>query len=166
MRLRTIIQVILPACAGAFIGYANWEVYWNINIIPGSAWPAIVSSSLAQAVHGVSPALDIPFVVVVKALPLSVLFGLMVGLLLPRLKFQRVYCYSVFLWPIAYFTFGYFTISSLDPVAWPGAQVLWRAWYDHRVIAFAVYGWFFLGLYAGFVIAKRRVTLRSSGTAQ
>lgn len=157
MQLKTITQVILSACAGALIGYVNWEAFWNINIIPGSAWPAIVSSPLAQAVHGVSPVLDIPFVVLIKALPFSILFGLMAGFLLPRLRFQRVYCYSVFLWPIAYFTVGYFTISFLDSVARSGTQALWRAWHDHRVIAFAIYGWFFLGLYAGFVIAKRRI---------
>lgn len=165
MQPRMILLFLLASCAGTLIGYVNWEVYWKFNVIPSSAWPAIVSSPLAQAIHKASPSLDVLLVATVKALPLNISLGLIAGYLLPRIKFQRVYCYSVFLWPIAYFALGYFTISSLDSRGWAGTQALWRSWHDHRVIAFAIYSWFFLGLYASFIITKRRMAMHS-GTSQ
>lgn len=165
MRLKSFFHSLLALLSGSALGFLGWSAYWNINVIPSAAWPVIVSSPLMQAIHGVSPALDIPFAIAVKALPLSVLLGLIGGCLLPRLRFPRVFCYSVFLWPLAYFIFGYYTIRLLDSAHWPGTQVLWRSWHDHRVIAFAVYGWFFVGLYVGEIIAKRRITSQSTGLA-
>jgi len=165
MRLKSVLQPLLAVISGATFGILAWSAYWNINIIPGSAWPAIVSSPLMHAIHGISPDLDIPFAITIKALPVSVFLGFIGGCLLPRFKFPRVFCYSVFLWPLAYFLFGYYTIWSLDSVQWPYTQALWRSWHDQRVIAFAVYGWFFAGLYVGAAIAKRRITSQSTGLA-
>ncbi len=165
MRLKSILPAIWLACAGALLGYGIWESYWHFDVIPKNIWPLIVSSSLAQAVHAASADLDVPLVITLKALPLSILIGLMAGLFLPRAKFQRVFCYSAFLWPLAYFAFGYFKITSLDAIAWPGTEALWQSWRVHKVVAFAVYGWYFLGLYVGFALAKRRITHQSTGPA-
>ena len=162
MRFKFAIQPILAALSGAALGFLAWSAYWNVNIIPGAAWPAIASSPLMHAIHGISPDLDIPFAIIIKALPLSLFLGFIGGFLLPRFKFSRTFCYSVFLWPLAYFIFGYYTISSLDSVLWPYTQALWRSWHDHRVIAFAVYGWFFVGLYLGAAITKRHITSQTT----
>ena len=165
MNLKSSLQPILAVFSGAALGLLVWSAYWNVNVIPTAAWPAIASSPLMHAIHRISPDLDITFAIIIKALPLSLVLGFIGGCLLPRFKFSRTFCYSVFLWPMAYFIFGYYTISSLDSVLWPYTQALWRSWHNHRVIAFAVYGWFFVGLYLGAAITKRRIASQSTGLA-
>lgn len=165
MHLKSVLQPIVAAFSGAVLGFLTWSAYWNVSVIPSAAWPAIVSSPLMHAIHETSPDLEIPFAITIKALPLSLLLGFIGGYLLPRFKFSRTFCYSVFFWPLAYFMFGYYTIWSLDSIQWPYTQALWRSWHDHRVIAFAVYGWFFVGLYVGAAITKRRITSQSTGPA-
>lgn len=165
MRLKSALQPVLSAFSGAALGFLVWWAYWNLNVIPGTAWPAIVSSPLMHAIRELSPDLDIPIAITIKALPLSLLLGFIGGYLQPRFKFSQTYCYSVLLWPLAYFIFGYYTIWSLDSVQWPYTQALWRSWHDHRVIAFAVYAWFFVGFYVGAAIAKRCISAQSAGLA-
>jgi hypothetical protein len=162
MRLQTAFKLILAAISGAIFGFLSWFAYWNFNVIPDAAWSSIVSLSLAPAIHEISPGLDIPFLIIIRALPLSILLGLIGGALLPRFKYPRVFCYSVFVWPLTYFIFSYYVILSLESTQFQHAQILWRSWHGHQVIAFAVYGWFFIGLYIGSVIAKRRMASRSA----
>jgi len=164
MRLNPVLHTILAVLSGALVGYLGWVAYWNLDVIPSAAWPAIFSSSVAKAIHDISAELDVPLGITIKAMPLSIILGLIGGYLLPHFKFQRVYCYSVFLWPLFYFAFGYCVIWSLDAGHWPYTHVLRRSWGDHRIVAFAVYGWLFSGLYVGSVIARYNTTRQSTRT--
>lgn len=102
MRLKSALQPVLSGFSGAALGFLVWWAYWNLNVIPGTAWPAIVSSPLMHAIRELSPDLDIPIAITIKALPLSLLLGFIGGCLQPRFKFSQTYCYSVLLWPLAY----------------------------------------------------------------
>lgn len=157
MFLKKSLKMLLAALSGCLLGYLGWKAYWHIDIIPSAAWPSIVALPPVKTVHGISPEFVVPLIIAIKAMIPSTILGLIGGYLLPRFKFQRVYCYSVFLWPLLYFAIGYYVIRSIEANQWPNNYALWCSWNDHRIVAIAVYAWLFLGLYVGAVIARRRL---------
>ncbi len=96
----------------------------------------------------------IPLAIVVKSFPLNILAGLVVGYFLPRFEFQRTFVYSALLWPLGYFALSFFFIASLPSYA--GTGFFKQSLADQSVVAFAVFSWYFLGLYMGFAIRRFR----------
>jgi hypothetical protein len=157
MPRKSALSTFWVICAGALAGFLVWEIYWlfsGLNLIPKEVWTWIISSSLGRAIHEISPDLDVHFLVTINALLPSILTGGLIGYVLPRVKLPHIFCYSTWLWPLAYFTFTYFTIAALDTINWRGTQPLWQAWQNHIVIAIAVYIWYFIGMYGGLSVAR------------
>lgn len=155
MRIKPIIHFFISLLVGAVTGFLLWTAYWHIKIIPDDAWAMVVSSSMFRFIHESSPSLDVPLLIIINALPLSLIFGLVAGCLLKQFKFQRVFSYAIFCWPLIYFLLAYYVTHTIDKVGTISTTVLWHSLHGQLFNATAVYTWFFVGLYIGVTIINK-----------
>lgn len=150
----------LSLAAGGIAGYFAWWAYWRISLIPDAAWRPIASSPIMMAIDDVSSDLVIPTLFFIRALPTSLLIGLVAGLLATRLRYTRLFCYSALIWPVAYLSYGYLALSQLEEIMGAYVMLLWSALRDHQMIAAAVFAWYFIGLYLSRALTSGRCGTR------
>lgn len=157
MRYKNVLSIVLAASLGVAIGAAIKVGYALPGFLPTTdLFMLIVTSPPGMlALKATSGKAGVMIADVIRAFACSVSAGLIAGVLLHKIKYQRVFCYSALWLPISNGVLGYltiFTATNVPPVVMASAQakfgeLLWAN--------LCIYGWYFFALYIAFAVSTR-----------
>lgn len=159
MSPKNILSCLLALVLGAIAGAVIKVGYTLPGVLPTSdLYTYIVNSPLGLvALKATSGKAGLMIAVVMRAFPWSVAVGAIAGLILHKITYQRVFCYSALWLPIANAVLGYISLSEIStshPEYFPAIK---QAFGDLLWVNSSVYGWYFLALYLFFAISRRFV---------
>jgi hypothetical protein len=157
MRYKNALSIVLAASLGVAIGAGIKVGYALPGFLPTTdLFMFVVTSSPGiLALKATSGKAGVMIAAVIRAFACSVSVGLIAGVLLHKIKYQRVFCYSALWLPISNGVLGYLTIITATNVpsailASAQAKFGYLLW-----VNLCIYGWYFLALYIAFAISKR-----------
>lgn len=161
MRLRTFLSFLFAVLLGALVAVVIKVGFALPGVLPTSdIFMFILESPLgrfALAKRGGEGGVFIA--IAIRAFTCSVIAGAIAGVLLRKLRFKRVFCYSALWVPIGNVALGYFALSAASTSSPEQLVAMQRNFGQLVWTDLWVYGWYFLALYVSLIITSR-ITLR------
>jgi hypothetical protein len=157
MRLKLTLIQLGTAVLGAVIGVAIYVGFALPAILPPPTglFMFLLDTDLGHAAtRATSGKAGVLLAHVLRAFPFSVVFGAVVGVLLHRLSFPRLFCYSALAFPIlTALSWWYFLF--VDTSASAAASGLQTKLGELFWVYLWVYGWYFIALFISYAIVAR-----------
>ncbi len=156
MRLKLALLQLGTALFGAVVGVAIYVGFALPAILPPPTglFMFLLDTDLGHAaIRATSGRAGVLLANVLRAFPASVAFGAVVGALLHRVAFPRLFCYSALAFPLfSALSWWYFLFIDTAPPPAPMAparvgELFW--------VYLWVYGWYFLALFISYAIVSR-----------
>ncbi len=157
MQLKPTLLWLGTAILGAFVGIAIYVGFVLPAILPPPTelFMFLIDTDIGHAaIRATSGKAGVLLAHVLRSFPFSVTFGAVAGLLLHRLAFPRLFCYSALAFPIMtalswwLFLFADTSVSSTAPGSQAKlGELFW--------VYLWVYGWYFLALFISYAISAR-----------
>jgi hypothetical protein len=157
MHYRTFLSFLGAALLGAALAAAVKTGFILPGVLPMTHLFMFILESplgkLALSMHGSEGGMLIAMPL--RAFAYSVVIGAVAGVMVRKLRFKRVFCYSALWLPLADFVMGYLQASDAastyaEQLAIMQKNIGLAIWAD-----LWIYGWYFLALYLSFIIANR-----------
>lgn len=166
MRIKDLLSILLAAVLGAAFGAAIKLAYAVPNYHPTDGFYYLfLDSPLGRYAPEPFGEIEILIHIAIRASSYSVLAGVIAGVMLRKLSFQRTFCYSALWVPVLDIAYSYLDLYASSVVDSVDSGIIQKRYAKEFWIDAWVYSWYYCALFAA-SFHSRRLSQRRTGTAQ